>query len=254
MTAVADISLIESVKPVPVRVRPGLWGRIAFGFRRLLDLQTHTVWLTLANTLPKVRGSLLDVGCGEMPFRFALHPDVKYTGLDVEQAVTFDIVGDDDIRLFDGFDMPFPDNHFDNVLCTEVLEHAVDPVQLVKEMHRVLKPGGKLVLTVPFSARVHYAPYDFHRFTRFRLAEMFKAFGKADVIPRGSDIVVIANKLIVLQWRLMLRPSRWMILHWLFAILLAPVTALFGIIGHLAIIFGWGSVDDPLGYSIVAMK
>ena len=66
--------------------------------------------------------------------------------------------------------IPFPDGHFDALLCTEVLEHAVAPEALIAEMHRVLRPGGSLVLTVPFAARVHHIPYDFHRFTRYQVA------------------------------------------------------------------------------------
>ena len=63
-------------------------------------------------------------------------------------------------------------------------------------------PGGTLLATVPFAARVHHAPYDFHRFTRFRLAALFKDFRDVEVEERGDDLAVIANKLIAVAMRL----------------------------------------------------
>jgi SAM-dependent methyltransferase len=253
MTNAAHDMRIEDVKPVPVRIDGGLAGSAAFAIRRFFDLQLSTIWRVLGPTLPKLRGSLLDVGCGEMPFRFALHPDVRYCGIDVEEALAFGMTADSSISAFDGRNIPFPDDHFDNILCTEVIEHAADPVQLAREMYRVLKPGGQLVLTVPFSARVHHAPYDFHRFTRYRLAEMFKPFNQCEISARGNDIAAIANKLIVLMMRL-LRPSRHLVWRLPLALLIAPVATIFLLAAHAAIALGLGSEDDPLGYALIATK
>ena len=253
MTEATARKPLEDIKPVPVRVGQGAAGSALFALRRVVDLQLFTIWRVLGPTLPKLRGSLLDVGCGEMPFRFALHPDVRYSGIDVEEALAFGMTADSAIRGFDGRNIPYPDDHFDNILCTEVIEHAADPDQLAREMRRVLKPGGTLVLTVPFSARVHHAPYDFNRFTRYRLAEMFASFSDAEITARGNDIAAIANKLIVLTLRL-LRPS----LHWVWklplAVLVAPVAGAFLLAAHVAIAVGAGSDDDPLGYALIATK
>lgn len=57
--------------------------------------------------------------------------------------------------------MPVPDASFDAVLCTEVLEHVPDPVAALEEFHRVLKPGGSLLLTAPFCSLTHFAPYHY---------------------------------------------------------------------------------------------
>jgi SAM-dependent methyltransferase len=253
MANAKTISVSEAVKPITVRVESGLRGRIAFAVRRFFDLQLHTIWLVLGAVLPKLRGSLLDVGCGEMPFRFALHPEIAYTGIDVEEALDFGMSGHDSIKTFDGVHIPFSDNSFDNILCTEVLEHAVDPVALVDEMRRVLKPGGTLVVTVPFSARVHHAPYDFHRFTRFRLAALFDGFDRSEIAPRGNDIAAIASKLIVLVWGAF-RPSPLLLLRMILALPVAMLAVIFLIAAHLSIRLGGGSVDDPLGYSVIAVK
>lgn len=57
--------------------------------------------------------------------------------------------------------IPAPDASFDAVLCSEVLEHVPDPTHALDEFARLLKPGGKLILTAPFASSVHMAPYHF---------------------------------------------------------------------------------------------
>jgi SAM-dependent methyltransferase len=171
----------------------------------------------------------------------------------VPQAGAFSMAGGADIHEFDGRKIPFPDASFDYVLCTEVLEHADAPEILVAEMHRVLRPGGTLLATIPFSARVHYAPYDFQRFTRFGLQRLFAGFEHPRIDERGNDISVIANKLIVLCARLM-RPSIWLPVTLPGAMLVGLVASLFLVLAHLSLMLGQGSKDDPLGYSILATR
>ena len=216
------------------------------------------MWLALAALVIRIRfitahrglltGRLLDVGCGQMPFRHLLPTGASYTGIDIPAASSFGMQQNADIVEFDGTRIPFPDNHFDAVLCTEVLEHAMAPEALIAEMHRVLRPGGSLVMTVPFAARVHHIPYDFHRFTRYRLAQMFAAFGNVSIDERGNDLAVIANKIIVATIR-QLSPLRLPLL------LIGVPAALASLaIAHLALWFGWGSRLDPLGYGLTARK
>ena len=243
----------EQFQPVPVRLGSSLVSKVAFAIRRFADLQLATIWTFLAPRLSVLHGDLLDVGCGEMPYRACLPEDVAYTGVDVPQANAFAMRGSDSIVAFDGVAIPFADASFDAVLCTEVLEHAAQPHALVHDIERVLKPGGSLIATVPFSARVHYAPYDFHRFTKYALAEMFAVFDEVSIEERGNDLAVIANKLVVVAMR-MLPPSPQSILRWPLFALLLPLTLAFLLIAHLALAFGLGSKDDPLGYAIVATK
>ena len=58
--------------------------------------------------------------------------------------------------------IPEPDASFDVVLCVEVFEHLPNPFMALKEFSRLLKPGGKIILTTPFCAFTHFAPYFFH--------------------------------------------------------------------------------------------
>lgn len=250
-----SVDVTEEFKPIPVRRTSGPLGMLLYSLRLIIDLQLLTCTRFLAPRLSKVDGAVLDVGCGEMPFRPLLPANIRYTGLDVPESVAFGMSANQEIVAFDGKTIPLPDNSHDVLLCTEVLEHAVDPVILIEEMHRVLRPGGVLFATVPFAARVHHAPYDFHRFTRFRLAAMFSAFTGVEIIERGNDIAVIANKLIVLSVRLA-NPRKARNLFWTLPllVLLAPCTIIALISAHLSLLLGTGSKDDPLGYGVVARK
>ena len=57
--------------------------------------------------------------------------------------------------------IPEPDESFDAILCSEVLEHVPDPIKVIDEFARLLKPGGKLILTAPFASLVHFAPFHY---------------------------------------------------------------------------------------------
>jgi SAM-dependent methyltransferase len=243
----------EACRPIPLSSGSGRIGRLALATRRVIDLQLCTVWRFISPSLSAMNGDVLDVGCGEMPFRYALPAAARYTGIDVPEAISFGMGAHADIVPFDGHRIPFADASFDHILCTEVLEHSLDPQALVDEMLRVLRPGGELVATIPFSARVHHAPYDFCRFTRYQLARMFAGFGDVEIVARGSDLSAIANKLVVLGWRLA-RPSWGLPLRLPALACVGLMAAVFLPVAHLSILLDTGSKDDPLGYGIRAVK
>ena len=115
---------------------------------------------------------ILDVGCGIKPYR-ELFSSSSYTGIDIaggghtDEAKTVD-------AFYDGKNIPFPNESFDTIICTQVLEHADDPEILVKECARVLKSGGRAFFSMPFMYPEHEVPYDFHRFTRFEHERLYK--------------------------------------------------------------------------------
>lgn len=67
-------------------------------------------------------------------------------------------------------------NFFDFIVCTEVLEHTLNPFAAIKEMHRILKVGGLLFISTPFNFRIHGPLPDCWRFTEYGLRELLKQF------------------------------------------------------------------------------
>jgi SAM-dependent methyltransferase len=80
----------------------------------------------------------------------------------------------------DGHDLPFDDEVLDGVVVQAVLEHVLDPVRCVAEIHRVLKPGGLVYGETPFMQQVHMAPFDFTRFTHLGHRRLFRWFEEID--------------------------------------------------------------------------
>jgi SAM-dependent methyltransferase len=127
----------------------------------------HFQWLTaralsrdMHALLPTIRGRLLDVGSRGKPYQRFVHPSVEHIGCDIEDSPGVDIV-------IDGVHIPCASNSFDAVLCTQVIHHADDADTLRDEMIRCLKPGGTLILSLPFVFGEHNAPHDYMRLSQF---------------------------------------------------------------------------------------
>jgi len=72
--------------------------------------------------------------------------------------------------------LPLKDNSVDAIVCESLLEHVADPIQVVAEIKRVLKPGGLTYITAPFIASFHSSPNDYYRWTQQGLREMMAGF------------------------------------------------------------------------------
>lgn len=235
--------------------------RLLFFARLIGDLQTNTIYRSLREPLAGLSGKLLDVGCGNSPFRPLLNPTTSsYQGIDVKEAESFGYQNPDTI-YYDGDTIPFPDASFDALLCTEVLEHVANPTKIIQEMHRVLKPGACGYITIPWSARFHYQPHDYHRYTPSMLTALFSVFTACKISPRGTDFTSIASKVVVAYIRNLVRmkpssvPAIVLLPFRLFGAV-AGLPILLGalILGHCGILFGLGSTDDPLGYTVIVKK
>ena len=245
----------EEFKPISVIYDESWSGRILFAIRCLVDLQVRTVYAFLRQTLPAMQGKVLDVGCGESPYAHLLTAGASYTAIDIVHADEFGMMTRNGIMTFDGRTLPFSNEYFDHIICTEVIEHVEEPKTFVTELRRVLKNGGTLVATIPFSARVHHEPYDYQRFTSWGLKRLFAEFKEVNISARGSDVVSIAAKLLVVAVRLA-RPKVDMSLIWRLPVfvIIAPVLTVVMAIALVALLFDLGSKSDPLGYSIVCVK
>lgn len=122
-----------------------------------------------------LHGRLLDFGCGSKPYR-ALFDVTDYVGTDIEVS-GHDHHNEDIDVYYDGKTLPFPDASFDSIFSSEVFEHVFNLSEIVDELKRVLKPGGHMLITVPFVWDEHEIPYDFARYTSFGIRHILTEKG-----------------------------------------------------------------------------
>jgi SAM-dependent methyltransferase len=241
----------ERFRPIPnTGPGSGLRGRLLFHARRLLDLQVGTVFASCQPWLRSRHGTVLDVGCGDQPYRLALSAGASYIGLDLAIAGdAFDKNVLPDIAFYAGDRFPFHDQSFDAVFHTETLEHIKEYSSFLRECARVLRIDGEMCFTVPFQARFHYIPYDYWRFTPTSINMLPSRAGFADVrvAACGSDVVVACAKVLGLCYRLGIA-TPWALVP------LSPVIVTALLLAHAALRFGWGSTDDCLGYTVTARR
>jgi len=105
-----------------------------------------------------------------------LPPDCTYVGLDYPTTVSKGYPGQPDV-FGDAQKLPFRASSFDTVLMMDVLEHLPGPDQAISEAFHSLKPGGHLILQVPFLYPLHDEPHDFHRWTAYGLRQLCTIHG-----------------------------------------------------------------------------
>jgi SAM-dependent methyltransferase len=132
--------------------------------------------------LPTDSKVVLDVGCGNRPYA-DLFADCRYVGLNYSaQDACPDVIAD-------AMKLPIATGAIDLVFCTQVLEHLPKPWQFLEECHRVLKTGGRMVLSAPFYWPLHEEPRDYFRFTRYGLQELVLSAGftRCEITADGGD-------------------------------------------------------------------
>jgi len=142
---------------------------------------------------------VVDIGCGDMPYREFFPDNITYLGFDYPAA------GDpkaseetpssasNQTRTFSSAEfLPLRDDCADLVLCTQVLEHVDDPFAVVKEIERVLKRGGMVLLSTHGVFPVHPCPGDYWRWTDAGLMKLFKNFNHVQVLDCCSTIGTFA--------------------------------------------------------------
>lgn len=112
--------------------------------------------------------------------------EIKYANIDTTTNPDY---------LCDATKIPVPDNSFDGVILAEVLEHVKDPKLVLRESFRVLKPEGKLLITVPFLYHIHADPCDYGRYTEYYFQEILKeiGFNEVSIEKQGGYYSVLAN-------------------------------------------------------------
>ena len=112
---------------------------------------------------------ILDVGAGDKPYAPYFARAGEYVGVDPVNPHA-------DVRAT-AEDLPFDDQSFDVVLCIQVLEHVDDPPRVVRELHRVVKPGGRVLAATHGTYPYHPDPADHWRWTHTGLGRLFEASG-----------------------------------------------------------------------------
>jgi SAM-dependent methyltransferase len=131
-----------------------------FNFNQLL----RDRWVRAQAASVPVSSLVLDVGAGSAPYRESFG-HCRYFTQDFAQLEPGQLLhkayGDIDY-VSDAASIPVEAGSFDAVICTEVLEHVAEPIKVVKEISRVLRPGGKLILTAPLGSGIHQEPFHFY--------------------------------------------------------------------------------------------
>jgi SAM-dependent methyltransferase len=246
---------IEALKPIPVSSPKD--NKYLFFIRCLIDLQLKTIVDFLRPELAKVSNTVLDIGAGNSPWKVYLPKEVTYVGLDIENAKDFNMAQSNDVVYYSGGIFPFLNNQFSNALCVEVLEHVPDTATFLSEIYRCLKPSGKIILTVPWSARRHHIPHDYFRFTPEALESLLikNGFVDIEIEERGNDFAVVFNKVLCLiQGMFFFRKKKFLIVTIPVGLLLVPTWIVLFMLAHISLKLGVGSRIDPLGYALTARK
>jgi SAM-dependent methyltransferase len=187
-------------------------------------LARRSLWRAIRESAPHLGGQLLDVGCGTKPYRELFQVE-HYVGLDIDTEATRRR-GSADL-LYDGNAFPVPDGQFDSLLCNQVLEHVFAPDSFVAELNRALKPGGQLLLTVPFVWDEHEQPFDYARYSSFGLASLLQRHGFVIIEQRKlmADFSLIFQLVNAYLYKLV-RPWPFAARAVFCVVVMAPVTIL----------------------------
>jgi SAM-dependent methyltransferase len=138
-------------------------------------LARRALRLAIGARASMLRGTILDIGCGTKPYR-GLFDNPAYIGLEVNRDSPLGSHRKPDV-YYDGRHIPLPDASVESVLCSQVLEHVFEPGDFLAELRRVLVPGGRILLTVPFVWDEHEQPFDYARYSSFGLRHLFESAG-----------------------------------------------------------------------------
>lgn len=186
--------------------------------RDRIEVNTYAMKHWLAATALQIppHSYVLDAGAGEGRFRH-LFSHTKYIGVDLAVGDTsWDYSRLSAINALQ--ELCFPDDTFDVVICTQVLEHVAEPEQVLRELTRVLKPGGHLVLVAPQSWHEHQVPYDFFRYTSFGIRYLLKKVGLSieEIRPLGGYYWYLSFQLQLMSYWTFSRNKvleKWGLLH-----------------------------------------
>ena len=171
-------------------ISPGLQAFL----REALDRPAIASFVASAARSVPAGSAVVDAGAGEAPYaEFFSH--CRYVTVDWDRSPHPGAARADVLASLDR--LPFEDDEFDAALCTQVLPNVPEPVAMLRELGRVLKPGAGLWLTSSFVWQVHEEPHDYYRFTPYGLRHVCERAGFVDVAvrPLGGYFTTVAQLL-----------------------------------------------------------
>jgi len=151
-------------------------------------LFSPALYADFQRTVPAIRehtrGNVIDIGCGDLPYSsIIVQKAERYDTIDIERRVP-------EVKFLGNVEKmeALADAEYDPAICLDVLEHVPHPFTALGEIHRVLRPGGTLVLTVPHLSRLHEEPHDYFRYTKHGLRSALSdaGFDVLSVTPTGG--------------------------------------------------------------------
>jgi SAM-dependent methyltransferase len=147
--------------------------------------------------IPQLKGRLMDFGCGRKPYENLFSVD-EYIGVDIQTTGHDHTLSRIDV-FYDGQHIPLPDGSFDAIFSSEVLEHIFNPDQILPELNRVLRNGGKILLTVPFCWNEHEIPYDYGRYSSYGIKHLLTSHGfKVIELRKSGNFITVLFQLWIL--------------------------------------------------------
>jgi SAM-dependent methyltransferase len=220
------------------------------GRRRLFPPITDPSWLVLRRRrdifgrwlgeLQPQNPKVLDVGGRLQPYRELLPLPHQYWSLDLSPSALVSAVGTAEC-------LPFPENSFDVVICTQMLEYALHPAQVVREIHRVLHPNGTLLLSAP-SLFPRDSERDAWRFFPAAFRSLLAQFSEVEVVPEVGSIAGLFRTVAAFTHN----SARYETLRFLLDISFVPILNLMGAVADKVM----GSRDGSftVNYSVRARK
>ena len=145
--------------------------------------------------LPYIEGRVLDLGAGSAKYK-------ELIASKTESYLACDAVKNENIDdVCDVLNLHYPEESFDTVISTQVMEHVKNPLLMASQINKVLKTGGKVILTAPLLIPMHSDPDDYFRFTKNGLVEIFKQSGFA-IIESGyyGGFPIVISEMIHFSW------------------------------------------------------
>jgi SAM-dependent methyltransferase len=153
----------------------------------------HRLLQSIRRLAPQLKGKLMDFGCGQKPYKSLFNVD-EYIGVDFENPGHSHANESIDV-FYDGKTIPFSNESFDAIFSSEVFEHIFNLPEIIKELNRVLKVGGSILLTCPFAYCEHETPNDFARYTSFAIKSLLvqNGFEITEQIKTGNSIEALSQ-------------------------------------------------------------